>query len=164
MGTKLIKQNVTDIFIKEWHNSINDSYKNPGARCYNTFKNIFEFEPYLLHVKNIKHRIALSKLRCSSHCLEIERGRHNNPVTPVENRLCPQCDEIDTETHFMIHCSIHATYRQSLFDNIQLRFPMFKYLTPQDKFIFLMKNKDSVIVCLLAKYVYLSFEQRKLMA
>ena len=32
--------------------------------------------------------------------LEIERGRHTRPVTPVENRRCPVCNVIENELHF----------------------------------------------------------------
>ena len=53
-----------------------------------------------ISIKNDKYRTALSKFRTSSHNLEIERGCHTNPVTPLERRLCLMCQEIEDEIHF----------------------------------------------------------------
>jgi len=49
------------------------------------------FEPYLLCVQIDKHRLALSRFRCSSHFLEIERARHRNKIPSTWERLCPHC-------------------------------------------------------------------------
>ena len=73
---KNIKATVTDYYQKHWFQSVNNVTENPLLRTYRLFKHIFRIEPYLIHVKNDKHRKALSKFRCSSHFLEIERARH----------------------------------------------------------------------------------------
>ena len=43
-------------------------------------------EPYLYLVKKHKYRQTIAKFHCSSHTLEIERGRHTNPKTVVADR------------------------------------------------------------------------------
>ena len=60
---------------------------------------------------------ALSKLRMSSHMLEIERGRHVKPQKlPLGQRICQRCtsNSADDEIHFLITCSYFATQRTSL--------------------------------------------------
>ena len=89
-------------FISEWENDINDQNKYPSLRTYRIFKTKLEMEPYLYLVKNPKYRMAISKFRSSSHILEIERGRHTRPITPLENRLCSSCKVVETEIHFLL--------------------------------------------------------------
>jgi hypothetical protein len=47
----------------------------------------------------------LTKLRLSSHSLLIEKGRYFRPKIKRENRLCSQCNQIEDEQHFLIHCT-----------------------------------------------------------
>ena len=53
-------------------------------------------------------RIAVSRLRLSSHYLRIETGRWSR--IPRENRLC-QCGEVQTEHHVLIECPLSETLR-----------------------------------------------------
>ena len=48
-------------------------------------------EIYLVSVKNIRNRIALTKFRLSNHTLMIETGRHENIQQAI--RLCPFCPD-----------------------------------------------------------------------
>ena len=53
----------------------------------------FDFKAYLNVVNISKHRIALSRLRTSSHHLAIETGRWHNPISiPYNDRKCIVCD------------------------------------------------------------------------
>ena len=51
--------------------------------------------------------------------LEIERGRHTRPVTPVENRRFPGCNVIENELHFLLECTINQDERLELVDKIR---------------------------------------------
>ena len=51
--------------------------------------------------------------------LEIERGRHTRPITPVENRRCPKCNVIENEIHFVLECTINQKERLELFDKMR---------------------------------------------
>ena len=53
-------------------------------------------------------RIAVSRLRLSSHYLHIETGRWSRIAR--ENRLC-QCGEVQTEHHVLIGCPLSETLR-----------------------------------------------------
>ncbi|KXJ16376.1 hypothetical protein AC249_AIPGENE6529 [Exaiptasia diaphana] len=77
---KQIKQRLEDIEIQTWLGEIHDDMGRKDTqrnklRTYRTFKITYQQESYLKEVSNIKHRIALTKLRISNHSLEIERGR-----------------------------------------------------------------------------------------
>ena len=59
-------------------------------------------------------RCQITKLRISDHNLKIERGRYTRPKTAREFRLCPNCNEVETETHFLIKCPKYDNERQKM--------------------------------------------------
>ena len=73
---------------------------------YNSFKSEFTIEKYLSCNTNEKYRIALTRLRCSSHSLEIEVGRYHYNRTDRQNRLCKLCNMnmVENEYHFVLVC------------------------------------------------------------
>ena len=56
--------------------------KNLTIKNYETYKSEFCMEPYLYLISNLRYRNALTRLRTSSHTLEIERGHYTMPKTP----------------------------------------------------------------------------------
>ena len=56
----------------------------------------------------------------SSHYLNIERGRFNNPITPKNLRICTRCElnEIDDEINILLHCSAMNNVREILFNSV----------------------------------------------
>ena len=67
----VLKQRLTDNFIQIWHSRLEDSSR---AIFYKSIAS-FQFQPYLLTLNISKFCNAISKLRMSSHRLEIEAGR-----------------------------------------------------------------------------------------
>ena len=68
-------------------------------------------------------RKIISKIRCSNHVLEIEKGRHTKPKTPPEVRFCKICEngEIEDEVHFLLNCEVYQNMREKFsieFNNI----------------------------------------------
>ena len=103
---------------QEWENNI----KNSGlARLdfYKKVKTSFGYEKYL-DISNFEWRKNIAKLRCSSHNLQIEKGRHINQ--PREQRLCRLCNsiEIETEEHFLLGCSLYQYLRNKFNINAHL--------------------------------------------
>ena len=96
----------------------------------------YQMEPYLYLVKNPKYRMAISKFRSSSHILEIKRGRHTRPITPLENRLCPLCKVVETEIHFLLECPMYECYRKELFSKIVSVDSYVKEVLPINKFTY----------------------------
>ena len=97
----VLKQSLTDNFIQNWHSRLEDSSRTIFYKSIASF----QFQPYLLTLNASKFRNAISKLRMSSHCLEIEAGkwvRVNR--APVNERKCTLCNVIEDEYHFVIEC------------------------------------------------------------
>ena len=65
----------------------------------------------MVQVLNFRYRQALSKLRCSSHSLEIETGRHNN--TPRTSRICEKCSMNVLENEYHV-CPFYRELRNNI--------------------------------------------------
>ena len=118
-------------------------------------------QPYLTIIENDKHRIALSRFRLSSHCLEIERGRHKRPKPPADQRLCPYCKVVDDEQHLLFSCKTNKTERNNFFAKLITLYPNFKSNTERSNFTFLMSTQNESILRFLAKFVADSLEIRE---
>lgn len=97
----LVKQRLTDTFIQNWNSRLENSSR---ALFYKNF-NTFGYKSYLDIVNIGKFRYALSRLRLSSHRLEVEVGRWAKPDRiPLEERLCTTCQKLEDEFHFVLEC------------------------------------------------------------
>ena len=78
-----------------------------GSAADKEIKHTFMPEPYLFF--NIpKYRYAISRLRPSSHHLEIETGRYTQHLKPANQQFCAACpgkvgDEIHFPTEYVTH-------------------------------------------------------------
>ena len=145
--------------LRSWHLTVAMITRNPSLRIYVNFKFSFKQEPYLHIIKEQKYRIASSRLRASSHTLEIERGRHDRPKKPVDARLC-SCSVIEDERHFVCQCSINWEIRVHMCSKVKEISLDFAHLSDEDKFVFLMTNNDHRIINWLGKFVYQSCQIR----
>ena len=90
----LFKQRLSDNFIPNWHARLEDSSR---AICYKSFA-IFQFQPYPNKVNVYKYIQAFSRLRMSSHRLEVETGRWTKPNRiPINQRKCICCQVIEDD-------------------------------------------------------------------
>ena len=106
-------------------------------------KEHFEFEQYLIIIKNFDKRRSLTKFRISAQRLKIERGRFSKPPIPVENRFCDHCLlEIEDEFHFSIKCSKYNSPRNNLSSVVQINGRNFCSLKDEVKFNWLLTNSD----------------------
>ncbi len=77
-----------------------------------------EHQPYLDIIAVRKFRVALTKLRVSSHRLEIEAGRWHKPIsTPFDMRKCHICNVLEDEFHFVILCPLYNDLRMKYIPN-----------------------------------------------
>ena len=67
-----IQQRLLDIEQQTWISEIHDQ-KNK-LRTFRTFKLTHDYENYLTNVRNINHRVAVTKLRLSNQKIAIETG------------------------------------------------------------------------------------------
>ena len=156
-----IKQEVLRSYESSYLSTIQNSQQYPKLRTYKLFKKNFSSELYLdLHIP--KYRISLARLRTSSHHLEIERGRYTIPKTPVELRLCKQCDQgvVEDEIHFVIACKKYKLLRENMFNIVNLMIPHFISMNDHEKFCMLLISQNVEVIHALAKYCHLSFKLR----
>ena len=99
--TSRLKNKLNDEYIVYWRSEVFSS-EHHRYNFYNKIKQNYEMESYLHVIKDFKTRSYIARLRSSSHNLLIERGRHLG--ISRENRLCPICDSIDDELHFLTAC------------------------------------------------------------
>ena len=154
------KKHVNEMFINEWLYEQHDLARNPKLRLYGNITNGFGIQPYLIYIKYQRYRNAISKIRASSHTLNIERGRYTRPKTPVEMRLCEVCSVVEDEKHFVTDCQENSLERCTLYSLIHSYSPGFDSLLDYDKFYFLMNNDDPKILKWFGIFLYQSFMKR----
>ena len=84
--------------------------QSPRLTFYKSVKKSYVFEEYL-NLSTFQWRKHITKLRCSSHTLQIEKGRHIQQDR--EERLCDVCslNEIETEDHLLLRCTLYDFLR-----------------------------------------------------
>ena len=104
------KQNVRDVFIQEWHARLENSTR---ARFYVNIAN-FKYQTYLDTLTVKKFQQNLTRLRVSSHKLEVECGRWTRPErTPLlDNGKCKLCNML--EDIFILEYSLYRDIRKQL--------------------------------------------------
>ena len=103
----LLKSNTRKYYISHWQRKI----KGENLKRLEFYQQVNRDSNFLpakyIDLPKFKMRKIIAKLRCSSHCLEIEKGRHRN--IPRDERLCKMCPDkvIEYETHFLVGCKIY---------------------------------------------------------
>ena len=101
-------------FQKWWTNALNDPNLS-RLLFYKKLKSEFGPENYLT-IPSFQQRRHITKLRCSDHALEIEKGRHKkgNTRTQTHERVCTLCKngQVENEEHFLLKCNIYASVRR----------------------------------------------------
>ena len=137
------KQRVLDVFKQSW---FNDIANNRVLTLYKNYKLSFDFEHYLNVLPN-KLKVALSRLRLSSHQLCIKTERYSQNRVDRAQRICTLCNKPDIEDkyHFVLVCPIYSNLRQ-------------RYIRPYVyKFTLLMQTEQKGMLQKLGKYVFESF-------
>ncbi|MEW8545044.1 MAG: reverse transcriptase family protein [Candidatus Thiodiazotropha sp.] len=144
-------QMVYDQYYQSWYSDLNLSNKLDTIKSLNK---IFCFEKYISCISNDRHRIALSRFRCSAHKLMIEEGRYRN--IERNNRLCKCCNMnfIEDEFHFLLICPAFRDIRMSILPKYYCRWPS------KQKFIKLLGASQTGILKKIGKYIYLANEKR----
>ena len=159
----VIKANLERIHITKCMENIANTDPRNKLRTYKQIKKEFGLEKYLLVVMNPKHRQALTRLRLSSHQLEIEMGRHTRPPVEADLRICKTCKEkkIDNEVHFLTECTSNAPLREDLFTKAESAIKDIATLTKEERFVSLLTTNDKNLIINVAKFVCDSFTLKK---
>ena len=119
-----IRQRLLDIEQQTWISEIhNNERKDPHQKnkpgTFRKFKLTHDYENYLTNVRNINHRVAITKLRLSNHKLATETGQYVKPYQPPDQRICPlRKTGSEDEEHFLMNC---ITYRDPIGESCSIR-------------------------------------------
>ena len=151
MFLTLFNQRLNDQFIQEWNENLNNSTRADTYRLFATFS----FKQYLDQINIKKFRTALTRLRVSSHRLEVETGRWHKPnKIPKHERKCQLCKSLEDEFHFIIECPLYHDFRELLINKYFWRRPNIL------KFIELMQSENVKIMRNLSIFLFKSFKKR----
>ena len=100
-------QRMYDQFYQEFYACINVSSK---MKTFKKISKLFILEKYITSVEVEKHRIALSRFRCSAHKLVVAEGRFRGIERSL--RTCPLCSMkvIEDEYRFPLVCPVPYCY------------------------------------------------------
>ena len=106
----ITKKLVEQKYIMKWEDTLMNTDK-ARLEFYKSIKRNFGYENYL-DMNKFELRKGIAKLRCSSHTLDIEVGRHNKK--PRSERLCKMCNsnDVETEEHFLFKCPRYEEMRK----------------------------------------------------
>ena len=146
-----------------WCSRIRSVLERTGLHQTWESQNIGDTNKFLLSFKKSRgnHLItAMARYRMSSHDLNIERERFNNPITPKNQRICTRCElnEIDDEIHLLCHCSAMNNVREILFDSVTA---IINIQPKNEMFLRIMTSRDITVVKSLAQFIYGCFKQIK---
>jgi len=146
-----IKQRIIDTYKQSWYTRINNSSR---LDFYSSIKHDLKFETYLDNIQDQRYRIALTRLRVSSHKLAIETGRYINQAR--NERYCKQCNmnKTESEYHFLLVCPKYRHLRQTYFKRYYCNWPSIQKLNN------LFSETSKRVVNKIAKYVYHAFAIR----
>ena len=144
-------QTVYDQYCKVWYSELAQSNK---LDTFKTVNKVFNFENYISCIRIEKHRVALSRFRCSAHKLMIEEGRYRN--IERNNRLCQYCqmNVIEDEFHFLLVFPAYRHIRISVLPKYFCRWPT------KQKFSKLLTVSQTSTLKKLEKFIYFANEKR----
>lgn len=147
----IFKQRLTDTFIQGWQERLRISTRAVFYNCIASF----QFQPYLENVNILKYSQAISKLRMSSHRLEIESGRWVRPNSiPLNERICLVCGILEDEYHFVLECKMYQNLRKKFISSYFWKRPnMFK-------FVELIQSRNVNQMRKLSAFIYQAFKYR----
>ena len=121
-----------------WTELQNDK-KNPLLRNYKMYKLEFGMEKYPIHhirifhtVTHTHYRTAITRLRTSSHTLEIEPGRY---TVPPNDRLRSAYKIVENEAYSLLICEQHKYLRNPFYKKVAYRNNCFTALSDHDIYI-----------------------------
>ena len=108
-------------------------------------------------------RRAISKLRTSSHKLEIETGRWNN--IPRDQRICKNCtmDKVEDENHLLFECQMHQAARREFFESLKQKMNMDLSLStnPREILQHIFRFEDLGVLNALGKFTKNALQKRE---
>ena len=110
------KVSLQNLYVRGWPAK---TLSVPKLRSYVTYKTTYCPEKYVTLNLKRNERSVLAQFRCGILPLRVETGRYVGEKP--EERLCKICDsqQIEDETHFLLHCPFYSVLRDNLFSSIE---------------------------------------------
>ena len=107
---KNTKIRIREYYTNTWKERISDENASSRLKVYKALNSTFSTASHLSLPFYL--RKAISKIRCSDHNLQIERGRHLG--TERDKRICYNCqlNEVEDEEHFLLKCTTYQDLRK----------------------------------------------------
>ena len=124
-------------------------------RTYNTFSDYFpKLATYVSDLTDTRLIAVVARLRLSTHNLEIERGRHTRPKTPVANRVCRRCQttQVDDEIHFLMQCNMFELNSKAFLSEAKKYITNLNTQCETEQFKSFIGSENHEIINALAKY------------
>jgi hypothetical protein len=143
-----------------------DGLNHNKLRFYSTFKSCFRPEFYVSNIHNRGQRAWLSRLRTSSHHLEVEVQRYRGiPLHERHCRYCPPAAEdqygrVGDESHFLHDCVTFSNQRRCLFAKLSCVLPAFSSMSREDKVKTMLCPVSVMAAKLINKFIGLMFKAR----
>lgn len=114
-----IKTDLENQYKQYFFSYINKSDSSGKFTLYQKVYNDYKLQTYL-SLAHAKHKQTISKLRTSTHKLQIEIGRHQK--INREDRVCQYCtmNVTEDEAHFLLYCPSLTDQRKILFDSLAM--------------------------------------------
>ena len=91
----------------------------------------------------------------------IEEGRKQSPKIDRADRLCPHCNKVEDEIHFLIDCDKYKDDRKIMYQKIDRYFPNFSNINEnKSKFIFLMSQENTEVTKIIATHIHKWYQIR----
>ena len=139
---RMIQEKEFELFKQNWTENLNNVNRANGAqsklRSYRLFKSEYKSESYITANLPIHHRSALAKFRCGVAPIRIETGRYERLA--LEDRLCTNCNVVESEKHVICECPLYEDLRNSLFDKAKHVIQSFDFLNSEEKMIAVLSN------------------------
>ena len=100
----------------------------------------------------------MTKFRLSNHKLMIEKGRHRG--LDKSARICPFCNTVKDEIHFLINCKEYRHIRAELLTKVTEVINIQSIETREHKDLFKILLSRKEVLPLVAKYLTKSMELR----
>lgn len=150
---------LNDYFSKQTEGQLNKIRSEVTDSKLYMFSNVLIANDVPSYLKLVSDRTItreITKFRLSAHYLNIERGRYTKPKTPRNERICPHCTLVESESHFFLHCRKYCTPRSKQFNLFDIQpntddiSQMIRILNP--------KNRSEVLS--LYKFIKCSLQMR----
>ena len=142
---KVCKQRMIDCYKQNWSAKLSDSDR---FITYRSFKTLLQPEKYLQDLTIAKFRKVFVWFRLGVNVLNVN-NRYNN-----RSKLCPFCETVEDERHFLLKCSKYNTLRE-------------KYISKYYKsgsetpMALLLQNDNMNVTRSVAMYLFYAFKTRE---